>query len=63
MGQGESMIADTLENFEKKLPAHIKLAYLPNYGAVKLRLSCKGRKSRNSTKGDRRFVCRNEKPC
>ena len=41
MGQGESMIADTLENFEKKLPAHIKLAYLPNYGAVKLRLTGK----------------------
>src|SRR5687768_16727972 len=42
MGQGESMIADTLENFEKKLPPHIKLAYLPNYGAVKLRLTAKG---------------------
>ena len=45
MGQGESMIADTLENFEKKLPAHIKLAYLPNYGAVKLRLTAKGEKT------------------
>ena len=45
MGQGESMIADTLENFEKKLPAHIKLAYLPNYGAVKLRLTAKGEKA------------------
>ena len=42
MGQGESMIADTLENFEKKLPPHIKLAYLPNYGAVKLRLTARG---------------------
>ena len=45
MGQGESMIADTLENFEKKLPIHIKLAYLPNYGAVKLRLTAKGEKA------------------
>ena len=44
MGRGESMIADTLENFEKKLPSHIKLAYLPNYGAVKLRLTAKGEK-------------------
>jgi nicotinamide-nucleotide amidase len=42
MGQGESMIADTLEQFEKKLPPHIKLAYLPNYGAVKLRLTARG---------------------
>jgi nicotinamide-nucleotide amidase len=41
MGQGESMIADTLVEFEKKLPEHIKLAYLPNYGAVKLRLTGK----------------------
>jgi nicotinamide-nucleotide amidase len=42
MGQGESMIADTLEQFEKKLPPHVKLAYLPNYGAVKLRLTARG---------------------
>jgi nicotinamide-nucleotide amidase len=41
MGQGESMIADTLVKFEKKLPEHIKLAYLPNYGVVKLRLTGK----------------------
>jgi nicotinamide-nucleotide amidase len=42
MGQGESAIADTLEKFESKLPPHIKLAYLPNYGAVKLRLTARG---------------------
>jgi nicotinamide-nucleotide amidase len=42
MGQGESTIADILEKFEKALPPHIKLAYLPNYGAVKLRLTGKG---------------------
>jgi nicotinamide-nucleotide amidase len=42
VGQGESMIADTLEQFEKKLPPHVKLAYLPNYGAVKLRLTARG---------------------
>jgi nicotinamide-nucleotide amidase len=42
MGQGESMIADMLVESEKKLPEHIKLAYLPNYGAVKLRLTGKG---------------------
>jgi len=44
MGQGESMIADTLVDFEKKLPTHIRLAYLPNYGAVKLRLTGKADK-------------------
>lgn len=41
-GQGESLIAETLADFENSLPAHIKLAYLPNYGSVKLRLTGKG---------------------
>ena len=41
-GQGESMIAETLVDFEAKLPAHIKLAYLPGYGMVKLRLTSRG---------------------
>ena len=41
-GQGESMIAERLINFEASLPAHIKLAYLPNYGMVKLRLTASG---------------------
>ncbi len=43
-GQGESMIADMLKDFEASLPAHIKLAYLPNYGMVKLRLTATGDK-------------------
>ena len=38
-GVGESVIADKLESFEASLPSHIKLAYLPAYGQVKLRLS------------------------
>ena len=42
MGQGESFIADKLQDFEAELPPHIKLAYLPNYGIVKLRLTAKG---------------------
>ncbi|MBO9658451.1 MAG: competence/damage-inducible protein A [Chitinophagaceae bacterium] len=41
-GQGESMIAEKLIDFEATLPAHIKLAYLPGYGMVKLRLTSKG---------------------
>jgi nicotinamide-nucleotide amidase len=41
-GQGESMIAELLLDFETSLPSHIKLAYLPNYGMVKLRLTSTG---------------------
>jgi PncC family amidohydrolase len=41
-GQGESMIAEKLIDFEASLPSHIKLAYLPNYGMVKLRLTATG---------------------
>jgi nicotinamide-nucleotide amidase len=38
-GLGESFIAERLVDFEKSLPLHIKLAYLPNYSFVKLRLT------------------------
>lgn len=38
-GKGESMIAEKLLDFEENLPSHIKLAYLPGYGMVKLRLT------------------------
>ncbi len=41
-GQGESMLAELLKDFEVSLPSHIKLAYLPNYGMVKLRLTSQG---------------------
>lgn len=41
-GLGESMIAELLKDFEPTLPEHIKLAYLPNYGMVKLRLTARG---------------------
>ncbi len=39
VGIGESMLADKIESWEKTLPAHIKLAYLPSLGEVKLRLT------------------------
>jgi nicotinamide-nucleotide amidase len=42
-GLGESMIAEMLKDFEPTLPSHIKLAYLPNYGMVKLRLTSRGK--------------------
>ncbi len=41
-GIGESMIADMIKEFEEALPTHIKLAYLPNYGMVRLRLTSSG---------------------
>lgn len=43
MGAGESTIAEELTDFEKSLPPYIKLAYLPAYGLVRLRLTAKGK--------------------
>ena len=42
VGTGESMIAEKIIDFETSLPDHIKLAYLPDYGMVKLRLTATG---------------------
>lgn len=39
IGIGESFLADKISSWEKALPAHIKLAYLPGLGDVKLRLT------------------------
>ena len=41
-GQGESMVAERIEEWENNLPAFIKLAYLPSPGRVRLRLSARG---------------------
>ena len=41
-GQGESTIAERIEDFENNLPPLVKLAYLPSFGRVRLRLSGKG---------------------
>jgi nicotinamide-nucleotide amidase len=38
-GIGESAIAEHIEDWEAALPAHLKLAYLPNYGMVRLRIT------------------------
>jgi len=38
-GIGESFLAEMLVNFEEMLPESIKLAYLPSYGMVRLRLT------------------------
>lgn len=41
-GQGESTIAERIADWEENLPKYIKLAYLPSFGRVRLRLSAKG---------------------
>ncbi len=41
-GIGESFLADLIETEEDQLPEHIKLAYLPKLGQVRLRLSAFG---------------------
>jgi nicotinamide-nucleotide amidase len=41
-GIGESFLAEHISVFENSLPKNIKLAYLPNYGMVRLRLTANG---------------------
>lgn len=41
-GQGESLVAERIENWEDSLPEFIRLAYLPSPGRVRLRLSARG---------------------
>lgn len=43
VGIGESWLATLISDWEKKLPGHIKLAYLPSLGEVKLRLTAVGK--------------------
>ncbi len=42
-GIGESWLADKIQPWVKQLPSHIKLAYLPGLGVVKLRLTASGK--------------------
>ena len=41
-GIGESRLAEEIKDWEENLPAHMKLAYLPHYGMVRLRLTATG---------------------
>ena len=41
-GIGESALAEHIKSWEERLPTHIKLAYLPHYGMVRLRLTSTG---------------------
>jgi len=38
-GMGESFLAEKIKEWEENLPPHLKLAYLPHYGNVRLRLT------------------------
>lgn len=42
VGIGESFLSKKIEDIENSLPPHIKLAYLPNYNIVRMRLTGKG---------------------
>ena len=42
VGIGESWLAEQIEEWEDQLPSHIRLAYLPSFGRVKLRLTAVG---------------------
>ncbi|RDB07607.1 competence/damage-inducible protein A [Runella aurantiaca] len=42
IGIGESFLAERIADWEDNLPPHIKLAYLPNFGQVRLRLTATG---------------------
>ena len=42
-GQGESHVAERIEDWENQLPECIKLAYLPSPGRVRLRLTARGK--------------------
>ncbi len=41
-GQGESLVAERIEDWDNNLPEFIRLAYLPAPGKVRLRLSARG---------------------
>lgn len=42
IGIGESFLAERIADWEDNLPSHIKLAYLPSFGQVRLRLTATG---------------------
>ena len=41
-GVGESVLAEHIKEWEEKLPSYMKLAYLPQFGMVKLRITATG---------------------
>jgi nicotinamide-nucleotide amidase len=60
-GIGESFLAERIKGFESSLPQNIKLAYLPSYGMVRLRLTAQGEKEATEKKLDETFsILKNE---
>jgi nicotinamide-nucleotide amidase len=55
-GIGESFLAERIKGFESNLPSNIKLAYLPNYGMVRLRLTAQGDKEKTERELNERFA-------
>ena len=42
VGVGESILAEKIKDWEEKLPQHMKFAYLPHFGMVRLRITAIG---------------------
>ena len=56
MGVGESFLAESIKDFESALPKNIKLAYLPNHGMVRLRLTAQGEKDKVEKELEEKFI-------
>ncbi len=41
-GVGESVLADKIKHIEETMPEHVTIAYLPDYGIVRLRITATG---------------------
>jgi competence/damage-inducible protein CinA-like protein len=55
-GVGESFLAERIKDFEQSLPKNIKLAYLPNHGMVRLRLTTQGEKDKVESELNEIFI-------
>lgn len=56
IGIGESFLAEKISSWEQSLPSHIKLAYLPSLGQVKLRLTSHGTNLEGMREESNRFA-------
>ncbi|PWA10796.1 CinA family nicotinamide mononucleotide deamidase-related protein [Flavobacterium laiguense] len=56
-GQGESLVAERIEEWEDSLPEFLKLAYLPSPGKLRLRLSARGTDKMKLEEAIEEYVC------
>lgn len=56
VGIGESFLAEKIASWENSLPPHVKLAYLPSLGEVRLRLTATGTDQEALTKESHQLV-------